>query len=214
MSIEYQPDDLIAELRRDGQRMVNAYFRPNGNVDLLIDTSVEGNTFRGFPRQQPARVFREWADSRYTLARIADLGEIRLQESMDDLIRRRSADLTDYWRAQTRIELPFGPCRKLVNLLHKSLLRADVIDDPDRKRVIPLLHVPHDSFCLAAVRQAAASGRFGVTMTIPRNATMGFITSEGQYEEFQQLLRAVAREAEVPPIAIDLFAWDRNHGRL
>jgi hypothetical protein len=214
MSIEYEPSELIEVLRQDGRRMLDAYFRPHGDIDALIDTSVEGNTFRAFHGQQPARVFREWAHSRITPARILDLGDIRDQHQMDELLSQRSMELNGHWQRETRNELRVGPRRKLVNLLHKSLLRADLIEVVDRERVIPLLHVPHDKFCLAAVRKAAASGEFGTTMSIPPDASMGFITDEPQYEQFQLLVRNIAQRSEVPPIAIDLLAWDRSHGRL
>lgn len=173
MGIEYQAEELIAELRSDGQRMVDAYFRPHSDTDWLIDTSVEGNTFRGLPlpHQQPSRVFRGWAHNLLDhLSRIQDLGRIRSREEMDELVIQRSAHLAEHWLTETRKELPLGPRRKLVNLLHKSLLRADVIEADDRERVIPFLHVPHDEYCLAAVRLTAASDQIKPPMAIPRNA--------------------------------------------
>jgi len=71
--------------------------------------------------------------------------------------------------------------------------------------------VPLDSYSLLAVKDCAASDRYGTPFRIPSNATMGFIDSNDLYAQVQGLVRAVAKEAGVPPICIDLIAWDSAH---
>jgi hypothetical protein len=107
--------------------------------------------------------------------------------------------------------LGYGPGRKLVNLLHKAVVRDTGVSPTGRERAIPLLHVPHDKYCLAAVRQSAESGLYGPPMDIPSGSTMGFITSRDEYYAFQDILRGIASKAGVPPICIDLLSWDHAH---
>ncbi len=184
---------------------------PTSDSDWLIDDAVAGNTFRGLAHQQPSVVFRGWA-RQLPLATSTDLGNVTSPSQLETLVEWKAASLADHWKKHVPRGLAFGPCYKMVNLLHKSLIRDSLIRPANRDRVIPLLHVPHDEYCFAAVRLSAASGRFGVTMRIPKTATMSFIKTREQYQSYQDLLRVIAAGAGVPPICIDLVAWNLAHG--
>lgn len=211
MPHEYEPDELIDALRRDGPRLADAFFRPDPDTDGLVKKSVGANTFRSFRGLRPpaAEVYRAWVGARMSFAGIADLGEVATADEFSALTDRRFADLRAYWVAQTRRELAFGAGRKLVNLMHKWLVRDTGVSPAGRARTIPFLHVPHDTYCLTAVRKAAATGDYGARLAIPVGASMAFLAGDDQYQAFQTIARGVAAAAGVPPICVDLLAWDQ-----
>ena len=189
------------------------FFQPCPDLKDLIWESVSGSTFRSFriPSRHPAKLFREWAASHLSFSVATELREIRDQSRYDRFLSDCAKRLARYWLAETRTELPLGSGRKLLDLLFKKVIWWTEIPDADRQRLIPFLHVPLDKFSLAAVRQCAASGAFMPPIGIPRNASMGFVTSMKQYNRLQQLMQRIAGEAGVPPICIDLLAWNMPH---
>jgi transcriptional regulator with XRE-family HTH domain len=209
---EYTRDELVQALREHGPRLLARFFQPCPDLEDLIRRSVAGYTFRSFRglSRPPSELFREWAASRLSFSVMAELGEIRNQADYDQFLTDHAMDLTRRWKAKGKKPLPFGPGRKLLDLLFKGVVRYAKIPDADRQRLIRFLHVPLDSFSLVAVRQCAASDEFGPPIKVPPKATMGFVTSK-QYPGLQQLMRGIAAVAGVPPICIDLVAWDQAH---
>lgn len=214
MCQEYTPDELVSVLRQQGAQLCERYFRPNPDTDWLIVDSVRSNTFRSFAGQSPSEIFRPWAHRQMGFAAVAELGEVTNQSQMDSILDRRFQDLTAQWLRQSGRVFHYGNGRKLVNLLHKSIVRDIGVSTEGRTRAIPFLHVPQDKYVLAAVRLSAASGLYGNPIEIPQNSTMGYLTSQAEYDSFQLLMRRIAQAAGVAPICIDLLAWDRSHGRL
>lgn len=210
---EYDPAQLVALLRSAGPQLRTRYFQPKPDLSDLIILSVGANTFRAFPHlsRKPSEIFREWSHWYITRARIAYLSTITSQPQYDRFLDASVADLTQYWRVQGKQPLGFGASRKLTNLLLKSIVRFVTIPDAARQLLIPLLHVPHDLFCLAAIHRSANSGQFGVSLSIPKNASMGFIASASQYNALQELIRRIAAAADEPAITVDLVAWDHAH---
>ena len=213
MAREYTRDELLRALREHGPRLTEGFFRPCPDLDDLIRRSVGGSTFRSFQKlaRRPSVVFREWAADRLssslpTMAAIAD------ESGYAHHLEGHARHLTRYWLAQGKRPLKFGPGRKLLDLLFKGVIRHQQISNPDRARLIRFLHVPLDSFSLIAVRHCAASGEFGPRLSIPAKAKMGFVVSAAQYNQLQQVMRAIGAAAGVAPICIDLVAWDQNHG--
>lgn len=189
------------------------YFRLESDLSELIRSSVGANTFRAFAHlaQKPSEIFREWADAYFTQQRFKKLSRMTNQLQYDQFLNDALAELADYWFKRGGQPLRLGAGRKLINLLLKSILRFTSIDASARKTLTPLFHIPHDLFCLAALRCSASSGRFGITLNIPKNASMGFINSRSQYQTLQELARRIAAKAAEPRISIDLVAWDHAH---
>ena len=210
---EYEPDQLITLLRTAGPQLRARYFQSQPDLSDLINRSVGANTFRAFahPARKPSEIFREWAHRYFIRARLYDLREISDQSQYDRFVDAAIADLTQYWSDHGKQQLRFGASRKLINLLLKRIVRLSALGDAARNTLIPLLHVPHDLFCLAAIRRSANSGRFGTSIAIPRNASMGFIASAAQYAALQELVRRIAAAAGEPPISVDLVAWNYAH---
>ena len=197
----------------NGAAASSALLPAEPDLSDLINRSVGANTFRAFghPARKPSEIFREWAHTYFTRERIASLRAITSQPHYGRFVEAAVGNLTECWSEQGKQQLRFGASRKLTNLLLKSLVRFDAISDAARQVLIPLLHVPHDLFCLAAICRSANSGRFGVSLTIPKNASMGFIASASQDDAVQELMRRIAAAADEPAITVDLLAWDHAH---
>ncbi|MBN9519747.1 hypothetical protein J0H58_14695 [bacterium] len=93
----------------------------------------------------------------------------------------------------------------------RQRIHCDEVPEEGRRRLIRFLHVPLDEFSLMAVRQCAASGQFGPPITIPSNPSMGWMASAEQYAQIESLIRQITGAAGVPPICLDLLAWDHAH---
>lgn len=210
---EYAPNELITLLRADGPQLRTDYFRPEQQLHNLIDRSVGANTFRAFAQLhcKPSKMFRDWARGYFTPRRVDYLSAITTQQQYDAFLDAAVVELAQHWVRHGRKQLSFGASRKLTNLLLKRIVRFTGISSSARQVLIPFLHVPHDRFCLAAIRRSAAGGRFGAAISIPKNASMGFITSASQYDSVQKVMRHIAASANEPAISIDLLAWDRAH---
>jgi hypothetical protein len=210
---EYTPDELLRALRQRGRQLAERFFQPCSDLDALIRWSVGGNTFRSFRKlsRPPSVIFREWA-ARRIAPRMAALAAIRHETGYNQHLEEQASDLSQYWLQEGEKPLPYGPGRKLLDLLFKGVVRHADIPIADRDRLIEFLHVPLDSFSLLAIRQCARSGAFGPRIDVPPTAKMGFVTAVERYNGIQEIIRRVAVEAGVAPICIDLVAWDQAHG--
>lgn len=213
MAEEYTREELIQALRSHGPRLLRDYFRPDPDIHELIRSSVAGNTFRSFQKlaRPPSEVFRAWAKSRLTFSVMEEFGQLKDQGEYDAFVALHAEHLARYWQSEGKRPLLFGPGRKLIDLLFKRVARCTEVAEANRDRLIRLLHVPLDEYSLAAVRQCAASEEFGPPIVIPATASMGWITSPQQYAQIQRLTRQIAAVAGVPPICLDLLAWDHAH---
>jgi hypothetical protein len=113
--------------------------------------------------------------------------------------------LAVYWHEPAGRELDFGPQHKLINLLLKNVARWTHFPPQVRERLQAFLHVPLDEYSLVAIRQIDRSLR------IPRKPGMSFVKTPDQYQRIQSIMREISREAGVPPIYIDLVAWNSSH---
>jgi hypothetical protein len=212
--VKYSRDELVESLQRYGTVLIYRSFRPESDLALLIRNSVRSNTFRVFPTllRPPSKIFYDWAVSRLTRELFVRLARVQSQAHYDRLTDELAMDLRDRWYSEGKKPLGIGAGRKLLNVLFKNAIRWSEIEPSDRKRLIQLLHVPLDSFSLGSVRQIASTGEFGPVLNIPSRASTGFVTSLELYYRLQELMRNITAVANVPPICIDLVAWNAAHG--
>lgn len=83
-------------------------------------------------------------------------------------------------------EMPFGPLRKLPNLLMKEVVLWTGLNKSQRDRLLGYLHVPLDSYTLRGLRNCIAEP------SIPKHANMGFVTNEAMYNRIQVTIREIA----------------------
>jgi len=184
------------------------------NLVLLVRKSVGRSTFRGLPtkKRRPSAVFREWAYERLADEKtLAQLSVVKTHEDYDRWIKRLSSDLRPRWEKETGQVMRFGPSRKLPDLLMKEVIRWSGFTAGHRNQLLEFIHVPLDSYSLLAVRRCLSDTKAGRRVKISDNASMGSVGTEGMYASIQKAIREIAEEAGVPPIYIDLLAWNRTH---
>ena len=208
---EYHPAHLVQSLKKRGPDLLKQFFRPRQpDLQLLVKSSVGANTFRAFHnlREKPSVIFRRWAFE-YLDRTLEKLCRITTQSQYDQFHIATRNDLEKRWRQEGGKPLKLGWATKLTNLLLKEAMKCSDIPDSSRQTLIPLLHVPHDLYCLAAIRESARTGT--PCLKIPAGAKMGFIKSPTQYQQLQEIMRNIASQAKQPPICIDLLAWNDAH---
>lgn len=176
------------------------------SINDVVNTGVAGNTFRAFRNLpvQPSITFRTWATN-YLTNTLHCLSAISDSQSYAQYVHDATNSLCAEWRRITGSEMGYGRGAKLFNLVLKKLACLSTLSEQQRSTLIGLQHIPLDSYTIIGLRAVAPR------LSIPRNATMQFIKSPAQYEEFQAVIRAVARKAGVPPIYYDVLAWDMGH---
>ncbi len=176
-------------------------------LDEIAVSGVIGNTFRAFRNmpKRPSIVFRNWALGEFRNDKtINELLGISSQEKYDKWAKRFSSGLAKAWQKQMDTAMPYGPSRKLPNLLMKCFVLWDDLTDRQRSSLLEYLHVPLDSFTLVAIRNCVQD------LEIPKTATMKFVASETIYNQIQQSIRDVAYRAGVPAIYFDVLAWNMS----
>jgi hypothetical protein len=176
---------------------------------------VGANTFRAFhnmPRK-PSEVFRGWA-LEALIGRPGYFNKLLSIENRADYDRWLhffAADFRRHWKRKMGCEIPFGASLKLPNLLMKGVCGVHEIPKTTYDRLVWFLHVPLDSYSIQAVRNCIDVRLQRQIGRIPSSAGMGFVKTLGVYDGLQEAIRLLAEKAKVPPIALDILAWDQAH---
>lgn len=173
-------------------------------IDEVVLAGVTGNTFRAFRNLPvpPSVAFRNWS-IRQLEANLDRLTTIGSAGDYAAYVHEATLDLCNYWRSETGAEMGYGRGAKLFNLVLKKLACLDSIRE--RARLIDLQHVPWDSYTIQGLRDIAPS------LQISKNATMKFVRTPDQYNDFQSVISRITARAGVPPIYYDILAWDMGH---
>jgi hypothetical protein len=205
--------DLVKRLREEGDHLREAFSKTEPNLVWLVRDSVAPNTFRGLRRGKrgPAEVFREWAYGWLGNRKaVRELTKLSCQEDYDKWLGRLATDLSRQWKKQVGLTMPFGPSRKLPNLLLNELAKWSGFSDEERGRLISFLHVPLDSYTLIAIRNCLSETEASWVM-IPSSPTMRSVEHNETYVALQAAVRQIAYEAGTQPICIDVLAWNLTH---
>lgn len=172
----------------------------------VVKTGVAGNTFRAFRNLpvKPSKTFRAWA-TRYIENKLDDFSKISDEASYAQHVHDATNNLCSEWKGITKSDMGYGRGAKLVNLLLKKFACLSSLSEEQRSSLIKLQHVPLDSYTIIGLRAIAPQ------LSIPRNATMSFVKTTAQYNDFQAVIREIAKEAKVPPIYYDVLAWNMGH---
>jgi len=154
-------------MNKDSEKFLNKINRLGDSVFLspqkLLDFecirrhAVKGNTFRGFHREDKccngaAFVFREFIEKNESDI-IAFLKEIKcegeLDRCSDELARQLKKRLSENTKEYQL--LPYNKTRKLIDLYLEHLVAmSDQLSQDDRKRLVPLLFLPLDSWMFSS----------------------------------------------------------------
>ena len=213
MARDYAPDELIQSLKDRGAKLLTAYYRPDPDLHALIHEAVEGNALRAFQKlsPKPSDTFRLWAKARLSFSAMFDFAAVASQEEYDALLEGHIRNLNNHWMKVYQVEMGMGLARKITNMMMNRVLCSSEVKPDERARVLPFLHAPHDEYTLSAIRNAAATGVYGAKLDIPKKPSIKYLTSDENYAPLQAIFRTIAGRAGVPPICIDLLAWQDGH---
>ena len=205
-------EEIVACLTKQEARIAAWFDQREKELETIVKVAVAGNTFRAFrdtpENKHPSVVFRNWASRALSDKRnITNLKHLRSQTAYDDWLLRFSSAFQRNWRKHMGVMPPYGPSRKLPNLLLKHfVLWSDLTDNQrQRQRLIKFLHVSLDSFALIGIKSCIDAPR------IPANATMSFVTGEAMYNQIQDAIRDITARAKVPAIYFDVLVWNLTH---
>jgi hypothetical protein len=181
----------------------------------LIKEAISGNTFRAFrvyKGRRPSKVFRGWVYQTLSDGAFKALLRVRSQKAYDRWLFDFARDLRRHWARQMGCPMPYACALKLVNIVMKHLVFYQEMCLTLALRMISFLHVPLDHYSLVAVRRCVREfPEQQVVERIPAHATMCFVDSPEKYDALQIVMRRIAKKAGVPPIVIDVLAWNEQH---
>lgn len=212
---------LISALRTVGATGAQCFAIPPEEQRPALEVVrdwVSANTFRAFHNcaTRPSVIFREWALGQLESADFPQtLADIYSREEYVEWHKGFCDSLATVWHQRAEKSMPWGPSRKLPDLLMKGILRNWRRPPWNNQWAVKLcwwVNVPLDSFVLTTIRsELKVRGTGGRTRyLIPASATMGWVSSQARYDLVQDAIRDVAREAGVPAIHFD-FAWELAH---
>ena len=179
----------------------------SSKLDQIIRDSVNGSTFRAFRKcKKPAETFREWAEKFLTDKRLEELRMIKSQPKYSLWLNRMSGDLRANWKKK----MSYGHSMKLSNLLMKKLCNSNKIPPKTFNTIVKFLEVPLDKYTIQAVADCPSIKTQKDIPNIRKNDGMGLINdNKKMYKAFQVGIRNIAKNAHVPPIALDLLVWNQ-----
>jgi hypothetical protein len=191
------------------------FLRRFEKLDELIEESVGRNTIRAFHHSShgvkigPLKVYREVA-AHFVEREFANWRKIRTREEMHEFVLKQAGRFQKDWLMRTKrkgfdgYDIGIGRAAKLLNLLLKHLTLWSALSDASRKRLIPLLEVPLDSYTLLGMRRLCTCER------IPKTASMGFVQRKEQYTELQNQIFELC-DPDYYPAHYEIAAWNASH---
>jgi len=207
-------EELIARLRADAESLAGWFETRYEDVGSIVWDSGGSNTFRAFAHmpRPPSQVYYDWAQRMLSDDGVVEqITNLRSERAYDFWLKGFSQNLSEHWRRKMRRKMPYGPSRKLPNLLMKLFVLWNGLDDEQRSRLIGFLHIPFDKYSLTVFRNCVPDAYHPTVGRIRKDATMKFVDSEAKYEALMALASEIAQEAELPPIYLDVLAWNQTH---
>jgi hypothetical protein len=208
--------ELIARLSADAEALAGWFETRYEDVESIVWYSGSSNTFRAFAHMphKPSQVYYDWAQRMLSDEGVVEqITNLRSERAYDFWLKGFSQDLSEHWRRKMRRKMPYGPSRKLPNLLMKLFVLWSGLDDEQRSRLIGFLHVPFDKYSLTVLRNCVPDSYRPIVGRIPspKSVSMKFVDSEAKYDALTALASEIAEEADLPPIYLDVLAWNQTH---
>jgi hypothetical protein len=206
--------DLIARLRADAESLAVWFEGRYDDVGAMVRDSVGSSTFRAFAHMPnpPSRVFYTWAEQMLSDDGVVwEIINLRSERAYDFWLKIFSKNLSQHWHRKMGRTMPYGPGRKLTNLLMKQVVLWSRLDDEQRSRLIGFLHIPFDKYSITVLRNCVPDAYRPTVGQIRKDVTMKFVDCEAKYDALMVLASEIAEEAGLPPIYLDVLAWDQSH---
>jgi hypothetical protein len=207
-------EELIARLRADAESLASWFETRYEDVESIVWDSGSSNTFRAFAHmpRPPSQVFYDWAERMLSDDGVVEqITNLRSERAYDFWLKGFSQNLSEHWRRKMRRKMPYGASRKLPNLLMKLFVLWSRLDDEQRLRLIGFLHIPFDKYSLTVFRNCVPDAYLPTVGRIRKDVTMKFVDSEAKYDALMALASEIVQEADLPPIYLDVLAWNQTH---
>jgi hypothetical protein len=207
---------LIARLRADAESLAGWFETGYEDVESIVWDSGGSNTFRAFAHMphKPSQVYYDRAQRMLSDDGVVEqITNLRSERAYDFWLKGFSQNLSEHWRRKMRKKMPYGLGRKLPNLLMKPFVLWSRLDDEQRSRLIGFLHVPFDKYSLTVLRNCVPDVYRPTVGRIPspKSVTMKYVDSEAKYDALMALGSDMAEETGLPPIYLDVLAWNQTH---
>ena len=175
--------------------------------DQIVAFAMGTSIYRAFRHESPSERYRNWRwyDKGCRVAQ--GLNALRSQEAFDEFALGLGESLVAGWGSANERGEPsrmnIGVAMKIINLLLKHMAFSKHCKNPE---LAEWLHVPWDSFTLKPLRfiwQGYPS--------ITESASQGFVKNLDGYLQLHRLITDITREAHIPRIIYEFWAWDATH---
>lgn len=225
--------ELIHLLSRfDSRPVIQKYIQKDlvGKSPNELLAFAMSNLHRSFTDQTPSERYRNWRWYGKGEKLLHRLDSIHDQSAFDRYALILARSLVEDWGPLTNHGEPnnmnIGVAMKVINLLLKHLVfsghcqnngHTGTGTDPSRSSgcagslacvspCVPLLHVPWDKYTLRPLRIIWQG-----SPPIPSTASQGFVKTLDLYQQLHTLITDISREAGVPRIYYEFWAWDAAH---
>jgi len=183
------------------------------SIKEIIYESVGSNIFRAFPNlnNSPSQIYRDWASENFDSI-LFDFGNVNSKEDYYLFAFKYAESLIKRWALKTLKPdnyLMYGPALKMINLLIKTTQQSF---DFRKDEKTEYQQVPFDSFSLIPLRSIINElTGLEFKISIPNNATMGFINTQQIYRIIMDAVYDLCLKANIPPIVYDYWCWEDKH---
>jgi hypothetical protein len=205
-------DDLIQLLKEfQADTIISKYISndliPDKSPRQLLDFTFGPSIYRRFSHERPTTRFINWRWYQNPNELKKRILALNCQEKHDELLYDLAKSLVEDWGPVTDQNQPskmnIGIALKINNLLLKHFCFSEI--KPDQGR-IEWLHVPWDKFTLIPISHIWTGNP-----RIPATASQGFVKSMEHYKQLHSLITSIVKEARIPRIYYELWAWDKEH---
>ena len=179
----------------------------------IIYESVGSNIFRAFPKlnDRPSQIYRVWASESFDSI-LSDFENVNSKEDYYSFAFKYADSLIKRWASTTLKPdnyLMYGPALKMINLFIKTTQQSF---DFQKEEKTKYQQVPFDSFSLIPLRLIINDlTGLDFKISIPNNATMGFINTKQIYRIIMDAVYGLCQKANIPPIVYDFWCWEDKH---
>ena len=177
------------------------------SADQLVAFTMSMPLCSLFWYEKPLKRYRKWRWYKKGPLLLLNLNKMNSQDAFDLMAINLGETLVADWGAKNERGEPSrmnkGMAMKIVNLLLKHLACSEHCHN---SAVLPLLHVPWDSFTLLPLRSIWTGDP-----PIPESHSQEFVKTLDMYKQLHKLITDITEEAGVDRKVYEFWAWDATH---